>query len=418
MSDAPPGGPRGPGFGSNIYQWPKHPRGSLRTFNPGKWQENKPPEIGWIVKGCIPAGSVCLFAGSSGLGKSLLMLQLQVAYALGKPWLGHAIEQPGRSFGFYCEDPDAVLGHRMLDICKHYEIAPDTLSESVLLSSRMGEDNVLMDFNRRTDEGRTTFLFQELTTQIEDFGPGLVIIDTVAHVFSGNENIRPHATQFVNELQKIVTGKDRAIVLCSHPSIAGMASGTGYSGSTAWPATVRAHMWLKRPKGYDDEAEGADHDLRILKTMKANWGPGHGLVKMRWKEGVFVKEEPKPRKSMNDAYHRQELDNKVRDLIRWLVENEDQLIANPRAGKNYILNAITEKPYTVTSSYGDGRQEIDLRAQHYTRDQVFGSIERQLKTGHLVKIRAGTAARMRVVIRSSDNKPYPNELPGDQPELL
>ncbi|HEY9147871.1 MAG TPA: AAA family ATPase, partial [Gammaproteobacteria bacterium] len=46
------------------------------------------PEREWLVQDLIPARNVTLLYGDGGTGKSLLALQLAVAVALGRPWLG------------------------------------------------------------------------------------------------------------------------------------------------------------------------------------------------------------------------------------------------------------------------------------------------------------------------------------------
>lgn len=46
------------------------------------------PEREWLVPDLIPARNVTLLYGDGGTGKSLLALQLAVAVALGRSWLG------------------------------------------------------------------------------------------------------------------------------------------------------------------------------------------------------------------------------------------------------------------------------------------------------------------------------------------
>src|SRR5438067_1046490 len=110
--------------------------GKLSTFTPKLWHGQPPPRRQWCVEGCIPHGNVTLLSGDGGLGKTLLSMQLQVAAALGAPWLGVQLE-PIRSLGLYCEDDNDELHRRMVDVGRHYGRGLDTLAH-IHLASRVG----------------------------------------------------------------------------------------------------------------------------------------------------------------------------------------------------------------------------------------------------------------------------------------
>ena len=79
------------------------------------------------------------------------------------------------------------------------------------------------------------------------------------------------------KLVKVLT-----ILLLGHPSVAGKASGSGYSGSTAWNNAVRSRMYLTRPE------EGAG-DERILTRGKANYASSgdETAVRLFFADGVL-----------------------------------------------------------------------------------------------------------------------------------
>ena len=56
----------------------------------------------------------------------------------------------------------------------------------------------------------------------KDMGARLVILDTAADLFGGNENDRGQVRQFMNALSRIAMKINGAVVLCAHPSRAGM----------------------------------------------------------------------------------------------------------------------------------------------------------------------------------------------------
>jgi RecA-family ATPase len=76
-----------------------------------------------------------------------------------------------------------------------------------------------------------------------------------------------------------------AILLLSHPSLSGMASGTGQSGSTGWGNSVRSRLYLERPKAQDGGEP--DPDLRILTNKKANFSSTDVSLSLRWAAGAF-----------------------------------------------------------------------------------------------------------------------------------
>jgi len=99
-------------------------------------------------------------------------------------------------------------------------------------------------------------------------------IDTSADVFGGDEISRSQVRQFVGLLIGIALRNNCAVILLAHPSMSGMASGTGTSGSTGWHNSVRSRMYL--------EGDDKDDDARTLKFKKSNYG---GLRRRQTQQG-------------------------------------------------------------------------------------------------------------------------------------
>lgn len=115
--------------------------------------------------------------------------------------------------------------------------------------------NLLMTFDA-DGTGRVTPLYEELLAAAKNFGAQVLVIDTAADVFGGNENIRNQVRQFIAALTRIAMEIDGAVILCAHPSIDGMSKGHGFAGSTAWNNSVRSRLYLTRPA--EDEAGAVD----------------------------------------------------------------------------------------------------------------------------------------------------------------
>jgi RecA-family ATPase len=131
-----------------------------------------------------------------------------------------------------------------------------------------------------------TKLFGRVREAACDIKPRLLVIDNSADVFAGNENDRAQVRHFITLLRGMAIDADAAVLLTSHPSLTGINTGTGLSGSTAWNASVRSRMYFKRAT--TDKDEEPDPDMRVLEVMKANYGPVGETIKLRWQNGLFL----------------------------------------------------------------------------------------------------------------------------------
>lgn len=246
---------------------------------------NIPPERKWVIKDWLPVGSVTALYGDGGVGKSLLAQQLMTAAAFGKPWLGIDLEKI-KTYGVFCEDDEEELWRRQCAINEFYQSGMESsdFQDNVGLWSRAGHNNQLMVFNNK-DTGQLTTYFQELLEDIKSFQPKLVVLDTAADLFGGNENDRSHVRQFIQGCcGRIAQEIKGAVLLLAHPSDAGIIRKTGTGGSTAWNNTVRSRWYLTRP----DKAN-ASPDERILSRKKSNYSQcNNGQMTLYWKNGAFV----------------------------------------------------------------------------------------------------------------------------------
>lgn len=241
------------------------------------------PERRWILPDMIPLGSVSMLGGAGGVGKSLLAMQLATSCATGRPFLGCEVTRC-RVLGFHCEDDVDELHRRQEAINHEYKIEFAALGD-LRWASRVADENVFMTFGF-DGLGQSTALYEALRAAVVEFEVGLVIIDGLADVFAGNENDRGQARQFVSLLARLSRDTGATVVLLAHPSLTGMSSGSGLSGSTAWNNSVRSRLYLDRPK--TDEGAIVDDGIRLLTMKKSNYGPADIEIRIRWQDGVFV----------------------------------------------------------------------------------------------------------------------------------
>jgi RecA-family ATPase len=153
------------------------------------------------------------------------------------------------------------------------------------IMSLAGRDALLATPNRN-GLIKPTQLFAQLNAAACKVHPRLIVLDNSADVFGGNENDRAQVRQFIGILRGLAIAADTGVLLTSHPSLTGINSGTGLSGSTAWNASVRSRLWMRRAT--TDKDEEPDPELRVIEVMKSNYGPIGETITVRWKDGVFV----------------------------------------------------------------------------------------------------------------------------------
>ena len=274
-------------FVARVTPLLKPPPASLAVTSPAALV-GSPPARKWIVQDWIPCGVVTGLYGNGGLGKSLLAQQLQTSTALGIGWLGLPVEKCV-SLGTYCEDSQDELWRRQADINAAYGVDFDSLA-GVHWLPRLGQDNLLIKFSRG-GIGELTQLHSQVLAAALDINARLVVVDTAADVFGGNENDRSQVRQFVSwALGSIAQKINGAVLLCAHPSRSGLASGEGDGGSTGWSNALRSRIYLRAPVLEDGEAP--DPDARVLERRKANYASRNDELRLRWRNGVIEPEAP------------------------------------------------------------------------------------------------------------------------------
>ncbi|MDA9437240.1 hypothetical protein XH88_36825 [Bradyrhizobium sp. CCBAU 51627] len=249
----------------------------LPVIDPRDWQGKAVPERQWFVEGWIPHRTVTNLSGAGGSGKTEIVLQLIVASSLRIQWFGKDVAE-GPCLYFGAEDEADEL-HRRLETIVTYAGRKLSDLEGVRLIPLAGSDAVLAEPDR-TGNLKATTIFAKLEAQARALRPKLIVIDPSADVFGGDEINRAQVRKFVSMLRGLAIDNDCAVLLLSHPSLTGLNSGTGTSGSTAWNNSVRSRLYM--------EVVDKDPDARVLKVVKANYGRTGEMIPMRWDNGVYA----------------------------------------------------------------------------------------------------------------------------------
>lgn len=276
---------------------PRFPRDtatpSRRLITASTWAGVTPEPRRWLWEDWIPLGTTTVLYGDGGTGKSLLAQQIATAAAACGHFLGNQLER-APAFCLFCEDDEPELMRRQADINLHLSVTMESLGDLHIMPAS-GEDNMLMTFDR-SSVGTPTQFGDRFVAMAEGCEPGLIVVDTAADTFGGDEIRRSEVRQFITWLNALAGRTGAAVLLLAHPSLSGMSSGRGQSGSTAWTNGARSHLYLSRPKTDDDATEAQDQAERVLSRKKANYASRGEEIGIAWDRGAFVSVElPAPK---------------------------------------------------------------------------------------------------------------------------
>lgn len=312
----------------------------LKVVDPRSLQNVPVPPRVWVVEDWLPVQHVTLSYGDGGVGKTLLAHQLMTACAAGAYWLGLTV-MPCKVFGIFCEDHEAEV-HRRQDKINDAMGLDYTDLGDMRWACAVGADNALVRFEQ---DGyfELTPRFLELAKVAKEFGAKLLVIDTAADTFGGNENDRRQVRIYLGAvLTKLAMEIDGAVLVNAHPSRSGMSSsGDMDGGSTAWSNTARSRWALLVPR--DEEGQVADEDLRILSRRKANYARMGEEIELRWVDGVLQPARQKVASGFAGVNRLLGAETAFLELLdRCIAQNV--FVSNSRNAGNYAPKMLAKRP--------------------------------------------------------------------------
>jgi RecA-family ATPase len=314
------------------------------------WDDEPVPQRDWVIPNRVPAEQFGLFSGEGGIGKSIIELMRDVAHVTGRDWFG-SLPEPGPVIYVGTEDSAKELHIRLAAIAKYYNVKFKDLVDGGLHVLPLIDDDATLATVSRAGAIEPTLLFHKLLEAAGDIKPINISLDPLSSIFGGNEIDRVQVYAFRRHMMALAkaTRRERrtgavfggSITLLAHPSLAGIASGTGLSGSTAWHGAPRFRMYLKGVK--DDAAEGEqpESDLRQLEFKKTQYGPLGESIVLQYQNGVFV-----PVRGVSDiekAAHDIRVEDLFIDLLRRYEETGRHVSRSKHSG-NYAATLFAEEP--------------------------------------------------------------------------
>jgi RecA-family ATPase len=120
-----------------------------------------------------------------------------------------------------------------------------------------------------------------------DLKPTTISLASSANMYAGSELDRSQVMQFIGLLTQIAMVAHGGLILIAHPSLTGIQTETGLSGSTQWHNSTRARMYLKGAKlpGEQDQQASKVHELAFLKNQ---YGPPVESIYVQWQNGLYL----------------------------------------------------------------------------------------------------------------------------------
>jgi RecA-family ATPase len=263
-------------------------RQPLRWLDMSNWDREPVPQRKWAIRDRVPLNQAGLFSGEGGTGKSIIELMKNVAHVAGKDWLG-SMPEHGPAIYLGAEDDKDEIHIRLAAIAKHYDVSFKQLIDNGLhVLPLLGQDATLCAASAKSGRVEVTSLYRQLYEAAGDIKPINISIDTLSRAFAGNEIDRVQVYAFAMHMQALAMVAGGSVTVLSHPSLAGIASGSGISGSTAWHGAFRFRQYLKGVKV--DSGEQPENDLRELEFKKNQYGPIGEAAVLRYQGGLFLPE--------------------------------------------------------------------------------------------------------------------------------
>jgi RecA-family ATPase len=186
------------------------------------------PAPTWQVEGVIPAGGLIAIYGPPGCGKSFTTIDVAMSVATGRDWFGHKVE-PGFVVYISAEGGAGISKRAKAWLTAHDVDARDVnmawLIEPMSINADSEQMAVLL--NRVVEVGRT---------------PSLIIVDTLARCFDGDENMQEDMGRFVAGVDMLRHELNCTVLVVHHSRL----DGTRERGNTSFRGAVDTMISLAK----------------------------------------------------------------------------------------------------------------------------------------------------------------------------
>ena len=166
--------------------------------------ENMPDLAPPLIENVLRQGHKMLLAGPSKAGKSFALIELAIAIAEGRKWLGWQCTK-GKVLYVNLELDKASCLHRVKDVYSSLKIPPMNLNNLRIWNLR--------GLTKPMDKLAPSLIWR---AKRENFLA--VIIDPIYKIITGDENSADQMAHFCNQFDKVCTSLECAVIYCHHHS--------------------------------------------------------------------------------------------------------------------------------------------------------------------------------------------------------
>ena len=236
----------------------------------------------------------------------------------------------------------------------------------------LGQDATLCAVTGKSGRMEVTSLYRQVREAAGDIKPKNISIDTLSRAFAGSEIDRVQVYGFAMHMQALASVASGSVTVLSHPSLQGIASGSGISGSTAWHGAFRFRQYLTSIKPADGEQP--DDDLRELEFKKNQYGPKCESIVLRYQRGLFL-----PERGLGS------LEKAVQD------QKDDELFLTLLAQFEKQGRRVSDRP--TSPNYAPALFSKDPRVNGTRKDRFAGAMARLFAANKIHVVQYGKPSR-------------------------
>ena len=217
--------------------------GKLRLYSTAELLRLPPPE--WLIHGIMPAGGLIGLYGQPGVGKSFLALDFAMSVAAGVLWQDRAVKKG--PVLYIAAEGGTGMGKR----ARAWTIDRDVKTKKITVMWLLEPIPIYGDSN---DVDR---VMEKIVDEVQ-VHPRLVVIDTLARCFDGNENEQEDMGRFVAGADRFRQEFDAAVIVVHHTRLDGdrERGNTAFRGAADTMLSVQerqGRLWLACNKQKDAE---------------------------------------------------------------------------------------------------------------------------------------------------------------------